>query len=284
MITGRMAEVLLDAAGFRDLSKWGVECGCPTLELEDGFTLIALTGDDGVSYRLTRCGDVECSLSDRIGFLSLRGGTVSFGDHSFGVRIRIDGMDIPAYIEETERRLGVRYSEGRGEVLLHPVRQSSPTGVSWAVFLDRDECVRLASLVLAWDDTALDGGREFCLGDRLSLSFGGAVLPWSPVPVDCLAEYVSPSGGVEVWVRGTTFCHGTRIGSECEQGMLAVRVGQDVVDELDAIYPAEANDTSAFAAMNPPPDYRTELDGAAGRIRERMMGIAESRGSQNMTV
>ena len=284
MITGRTAEALLDATGFRDLSKWDVEGGYPTLELEDGFVLTAMVGDDGVSYRLTRCGDIECSVSDHIGSLSLRGGTVSFGGQSSGVRIRIDGIDIPAYIEETERRLGVRYSEGRGPALLLPVRQSPSDAGSSTAFLDRGECVRLASLVLAWDEAALDRGREFYLGDRFSLSFGEAVLPWSPVPVDCLAVYGSSGGGVEVWIRGTTFCDGTTIGSEYESDMLAVTIGQDVVDEMDARNPAEANDTSAFAAMNPPPDYRVDLGEAAGRIRERMMEIARGRDSQGMTV
>lgn len=268
MISGIDARALIDGVEFGDFSGWSPCDGGACLPLEDGFALRFDT--DTGEFRLTREGNIHCSLGDREGDPVISGRTVIFGGPSSGVRIRMEGFDPQEYIASEADR----HSEDDDIVgPLGPVRETPCADVQE----EHSEAVRLASLFLAGDAEVLGEGAEMCPARGLRFSFGGGLEHGQSYPRDCFCSYESPKGGVQVWLCGYAFSDGEAVGVESRDDILTFTFSAGVLDIVDGIYPPEMHDTAVYADSVDTTDYRGMLDGRSEEFRERMLALCAGR-------
>ena len=150
MISGDDAHALVDGIEFGDFSEW-MSYDDFYLSLEDGFIL--RFDRDAREFRMFREGNVRCSIGDCGMDPVICGRSVIFGGLSSGVRLRITGMDPEEHISARaeSRREGNRISEPHGLAAEIPSVDAPE---------DRQEAIRLASLLLAGDRKVLENGYE----------------------------------------------------------------------------------------------------------------------------
>lgn len=268
MITGNVARTLVDGVVLKDFSEWTSYEGNACLPLEDGFIL--RFDSDTREFRIFREGNVRCSIGDCGMDPVICGRSVIFGSFSSGVRIRVTEMDTEEYISS------------RAECRMECEGISKPRGHAWEVHTDdapeeRQEAIRLASLLLAGDRKVLENGYEMHPARGLRFSFGSDAEHGVAYPADCYGTYESPDGGVEVWVCGYAHSDGELIGVEVDDELLTFGCSAAVMDIVDGTYPPEIHDTAAYADSAETTDFRRMLGDRSEEIRDRMLALSSER-------
>ena len=268
MITGNDTCALVDGVAFNDFSEWISYEGDACLPLEDGFTL--RFDSDAHEFRMSREGNVRCSIGDCGIRPVICGRSVIFGSLSSGVRIRVAGVDLEEY---ASARAESRAEDGGISEPLGPARKTSAVDAPE----DRQEAIRLASLFLAGDRKVLEDGHDMRPARGLRFSFGSETEYGQTYPADCCGAYESPDGGVEVWVCGYAHSNGELIGVEVDDELLTFECSAAVMDIVDGTYPPEVHDTAAYADSAETTDYRRTLGDRSEEIRDRMLALSAER-------